>query len=162
MLDAAGTITADVTAAGMTFQANADGPASCRSQPDSRAVSDITGLELGELGPGTLRAQIGLPVATGPATLQVFIDGGDLAEGSFQPFWWGSGGLTGRAAGGTSGTVSLGDLTLEADAGSKPGSAPLPGVNDWPASLSGTISWSCGTWIVPIVGSSAPPASTRP
>lgn len=162
VLDASGTITADVTAAGMTFQANADGPANCRSQPDSLAVSDVTGLELGELGPGTLRAQIWLPIAPGPAALEVFIDAGDLGEGSFQPFWSGSGGVTGGTAGRTSGTASLGELKLEADAGSKPGSAPLPGVTDWPASISGTISWSCGAWIVPIVNASPPPASAAP
>lgn len=163
VLDASGTTTATVTAAGgIPFRATDGGSARCQSHPDSQAAESITGLDLGELGPGTLRVMIGLPLLAGPASVELFIDGGDLPEGSFQPFWSGSGPVTSRAPGATSGSVMVREATLEADAGSKPGISPLPGVADWPVSLKATIEWSCGAWVETVPGPSAPPPSIAP
>jgi hypothetical protein len=156
VLDATGSTTATITAKATTFVPKDGGQARCQSGPDSRAVAVVTALELGELGSGTLRTELFL---TGDTT-EVFIDGGDLPEGSFLPFWTGTVTFARTDADGMSGTASFRALALEVDAGSKPGTSPLPGLDHWPATLSGTISWTCGAWATPI--SSDPPPSSAP
>ena len=156
VLEADGATTDEIVAGRMTFVAKDGGRATCRSLPDSREVGDVTALELGELGPGTLRATLGL---AGPS-LEVFVDGGDLPDGSFQPFWTGPVAVTPPPAEGGRGMAVFTQLRLEADPGSKPGSSPA-GTGDWPDTLSGTISWLCGAWDVPDA-SGAPPPSIAP
>ena len=145
----------------MRFVARDGGRARCQSVADSEAVAGITALELGELGPGTLRATLAVQTSA-VASVELFIDGGDLVEGSFQPFWTGPIKVTEPHGDGAVGTVTFSGLKLEADAGSKPGLSPLPGVDEWPASLSGTMSWSCEPWTIPVPSGGAPSPSIAP
>ena len=162
VLEAMGATRGVVIRATMPFVAKDGGPARCQSAPDSQAVARVTALELGELGSGTLRATLGLAVqASAAASVELFIDGGDLPEGSFQPFWTGLFNVTASHGDGTSGTVTFSGLKLEADAGSKPGMSPLPGLGLWPATLAGTLSWSCEPWTIPLP-SGAAVSSTAP
>jgi hypothetical protein len=166
VLAATGTTRMQMPAGPLSFVAKNDGAADCRSGPDSRAVAGVTALELGELGSGTLRAMVGLP---GPedagASAQFFIDGGDLPEGSYQPFWSGPVKVTTSKDVGASGTLTFSALPLEPDPGQvKAGeTGPPADSGGWPATLTGTLSWTCGPWAPPVPGGpSAPPPSTAP
>jgi hypothetical protein len=150
VLDAAGTTEAAITGGDLRFTAKDRGAALCRSLPDSRAVSDVTALELGELGSGTLRAMLGVSAGTGIGTAEIFIDGGDLPEQSFLPSWTGRVTITSSTANGASGSMTFTALALQADPAGKPGLPAPAGVDEWPATLSGTVSWSCDPWAIPI------------
>jgi hypothetical protein len=149
VLEASGATRGVAIGGAMPFVALDGGRARCQSAPDSQAVAGVTALELGELGSGLLRATLGLAAQTsGAASVELFIAGG-LAEGAFQPFWTGPVKVTASHGGGASGTVTFSRLKLEVAAGSKPGMSPLPGIHDWPATLSGALSWSCEPWTIP-------------
>ena len=159
VLQATGTATAVVAGGSAMFAARDGGPATCHSLPDSRQVGDVTALDLGELGPGTLRAMLN---PAGPS-LAAFIDGGDLPDGAYQPFWSGPVTIRSTGAGSTAGTATFAALTLEIEAATKPGEPP-PGIDAWPDRLAGTISWTCAPWAAPDGPgrSAAPSASTGP
>jgi hypothetical protein len=145
----------------MPFVAMDGGRARCLSVPDSQTVADVTALDLGELGSGLLRATLGLAAQTSDTTVELFIAGG-LPEGAFQPFWTGPVKVTAFHDAGASGTMTFSRLTLEVDAGSKPGMSPLPGIHKWPATLGGTLSWSCEPWTIPMPSGGAPSPSIAP
>jgi hypothetical protein len=166
VLEATGVTHLQMPVGPMPFVAKDGGPADCRSGPDSRAVAGVTALDLGELGSGTLRAMVALP---GPedasASVEMFIDGGDLPEGTYQPFWSGPVKVTTSKSQGATGTLTFHALPLEPDPGqAKAGeTGPPADTGGWPATISGTLSWSCGPWAAPaLVGPSAPPASDAP
>ena len=161
ILTASGTTDATASGEGLAFTATAGGSATCVSRPDQLLVGGVTALDLGALGEGTLRAQWEVPAGGVAATVEAFIDGADLADGAFQPFWSGPAGLTAVLPDGTSGTLAFDPLTIEPDPGLKPGETARAGGVEWPAALSGTISWSCAPWPTP-ASSGAPPASVRP
>jgi hypothetical protein len=147
---------------GLAFTATVAGSAACASRPDQLLVGGVTALDLGTLGDGTLRARWEVPAGGAAATtIEAFIDGADLADGAFQPFWSGPARLTAALPDGTSGTLAFGPLTIEPDPARKPGETALAGEIEWPAALSGTISWACAPWPTP-VSSGAPPPSARP
>jgi hypothetical protein len=114
---------------------------SCASIGDSTATGTVTGLDLGELGPGTLRGTLSLDPATTVEHLSLFIDGGDLAEGAAQPFWEGDATLRDLSPDAISGTAAFRDLAYTDGAVSKGGPAPSGGT--WPTTLTGTLHWNC-------------------
>jgi len=165
VLAAAGQTQVELQAGAIPFVARDGGRADCRSVPDSQTVADITALDLGELGSGTLRAMIGVPVQLSDgATAELFIDGGDLPEGSPQLSWSGPVQVTELGAEGASGKLTFTSLGL-ANPASKPDPASsvltsaAPG---WPATISGSLSWTCQPWATPLPDSVAPPPSVAP
>ena len=157
LLAAGATRLVAISGGAVRFVALDGGRAQCQSVPDGLAVEGVTALELGKLGSGTLRGMLGLPgSSSAAASIELLVDSGEFVEGSFQPFWRGPVKVTESHDQGASGTVTFSGLRLEADAGSKPGLSPLPGVGHWPATLTGRMSWSCEPWAIP--ASSAPPS----
>lgn len=121
----------------LMFVAQDHGRARCESVPDGRDVAVVTGLELGELGSGTLRATLPLKAETRVgARAEFFIDGGDLAEGVNQPFWGGPVQITELGGGGLSGRLTFENLERV--------DTHLP--DAWPATISGTVRWACEPW----------------
>jgi len=155
----------ELQAGAIPFVARDGGRADCSSGPDSQAVARITALDLGELGSGTLRATIGVPgQAADGATAELFIDGGDLPEGSMQPFWSGPVQLAELGGEGASGKLTFTSLGLS-NAAEKPeqgSSGPTSAAPGWPATISGSLSWTCQPWATPLPGSVAPPPSVAP
>jgi hypothetical protein len=98
---------------------------------------------------------------SGLTTAELWIDGANIPEGVFQPFWTGPARITESGAGAVSGTMTFRALKLEVDAVLKPGQSAPAEVADWPATLSGAISWECGPWATPM-SSGPPPASSAP
>jgi hypothetical protein len=149
VLEAAGATHFEMQAGAVPFVARDGGRAECRSVPDGRTVADVTALELGELGSGTLRATLSLPAqASDGATAEFWIDGGDLPDGSIQPFWRGSVQVTEIGADGASGKLIFTSLELEGGA-EKPNSespAPTSAAPGWPSTISGVLGWSCQPW----------------
>jgi len=141
VLQAAGTATLTMAVDPGAFAARDGGAATCESEQDGRGVAIVTALDLGQLGPGTLRARVS-PSADGPdgGRVELWIDGADLPEGASQPFWLGSAEVT-RSDG--AGQATFIDVGREGDPALVPGSGAADG---WPASLSGTLSWSCQPW----------------
>jgi len=145
VLRAAGTATLTMAADPGAFAARDGGAATCESEQDGRGVAIVTALDLGELGSGTMRARVS-PSADGPdaGRVELWIDGGDLPEGASQPFWLGSAEIT-RSDG--AGQATFIDVGREGDPAPEPGSdAKDISADGWPASLSGTLSWSCQPW----------------
>jgi len=149
VLEATGATRFDMQAVAVPFVARDGGRAVCRSVPDGRTVADVTALELGELGSGTLRATLSLPAqASDGAAAEFWIDGGDLSDGSIQPFWRGSVQVTEIGADGASGKLIFASLERENGA-EKPISespAPTSAAPGWPSTISGLLSWSCQPW----------------
>jgi hypothetical protein len=154
VLTAPATVSVRIDPTQVTFVAQDQGPAECRSGPDTPRFADLSALDLGELGEGTLRA--GLMIDTegpGTASVELFIDGADLPEGSPMVSWSGAVAVTSMSPSGDAGTVSFSDLALSqgdgkpapADSGSEVG-LPSPLVSDWPATLTGTLDWTCQPW----------------
>ena len=155
VLEAPGHTEAAITGGDLSLEPTHGGAASCRSVPDGTVVSDVTALDLGELGSGTLRAMWSVPGRTGAGAAELFIDAGDLADGAFQPFWAGPVHVTARAGDGASGTMTFTGLELETDMMSKPGQPGPANAAAWPPTISGSLSWACEPWVVP-APSSAP------
>ena len=130
------------------FVAGTEASARCASTPDGRTVADVVGLDLGELGPGTLRGTISLPgQASGEASASFFIDAGDLPDGSSQPSWSGPVRMSELGLDGRSGKLTFSNLGRDPDAALKPGSsAPPASSGTFPDALSGTITWACQPW----------------
>jgi hypothetical protein len=137
-----------LAATSLPFAAQDGGQAECRSVPDSRAVSSVSGLDLGELGPGTLRVGFTLGTAgSGTADTELFIDAGDLPEGSPLVSWTGTVVVAGTNADGSAGQLTFSNLALSSGDGKPaPESAPPPSATVWPATLSGTLTWMCQAW----------------
>jgi hypothetical protein len=127
-----------------SFGPNDDGPATCRSAPDGRAVEQVTALDLGELENGTLRAFIWPPPgqADGIGRVELFPDGADVPAGAVLPAWSGPGTFEVDATG------QRGSSTFVATLGGPPAPA-------WPATLAGTVTWACDDWPVAAGPSSA-------
>jgi hypothetical protein len=141
VLDASGSTTFTLDAGRVPFVASLSGRASCGSDPDGRTVIDVTALDLGELGSGTLRAFVGLPVAaTESATAEFFIDAGDLADGATPPSWTGRVLVSGLSADHASGRLAFDGLSQHLD-----DKMPAPAAM-WPATISGELSWTCQPW----------------
>jgi hypothetical protein len=141
VLEASGTSTFALDATTLPFIVRQGGLASCRSDPDGRTVVDVTALGLGELGPGTLRGFVALPVAaTEPASAEFFIDAGDLPEGATPPSWTGRGLVSGISADHASGRFAFDGLSQHVD-----DKMPAP-ASTWPSTISGELSWTCQPW----------------
>jgi MFS family permease len=153
-------VLADASAA---FVARDDGEAECRSVGDSRSFSDLSGLDLGELGPGTLR--VGFTLGTdGPnaAMVEYFIDAGDLPEGAQMISWAGIAQTSDMTADSTSGRLTFTDLPLaRSDGKPAPDSTPPP-VEAWPSTLSGSMTWACDPWSPQLGDGVPPPPSMTP
>jgi hypothetical protein len=141
VLESTGTTTFTLDVATLPFATQQGGRATCRSDPDGRTVVDVTALELGELGPGTLRAFVGLPVAASePASAAFFIDAGDLPEGATPPSWTGRVLVSGISADHASGRLAFDGLSQHVDE-----KMPAP-ASTWPSTISGELSWTCQPW----------------
>lgn len=133
--------TAELDATSIPFVPLERGLAECRSMPDSRVVGAIMSLDLGELGPGTFRGSFRLDQTNpGPAPIELFVDGGDIPEGSFQPWWTGTAEIVERTSDGSTGRIRFENLLLQTDP-----NLPAPKIA-WDAALSGTIEWRCQAW----------------
>lgn len=149
VLEAAGQTHFELEPVVVPFVAKDPGRAACSSVPDGRTVAAITALELGKLGSGTLRATLSLTAqAPDRATAEFFIDGADLQEGSIAPSWSGSVKVTEIGVDGASGKLTFSGLEVsnpaaKPDSGSSAVRSTAPG---WPASLSGSLSWTCQPW----------------
>jgi hypothetical protein len=133
---------------GVRFVAGTDAAARCTSTPDGRTVADVVGLDLGELGPGTLRGTVSLPgQVSDQASASFFIDAGDLPDGSSQPSWSGAARVSDLGLDGMSGKLTFSGLGRDPDPALKPGSsAPAASAGALPEVLSGTITWACQPW----------------
>ncbi len=136
--------TAELDATSIPFVPLERGPAECRSMPDSRVVAWIMGLDLGELGPGTVRGWVTLDQDNpGMAHVELIVGGEDLPEGSFQPFWIGWAEIVERTSDGSTGRIRFENLLLQTG----PDTSTGPKIA-WDAALSGTIKWRCQAWEV--------------
>ena len=146
VLHAPATMTLAMPADVGPFVARGDGAATCDSDPDGRTVAAITGLDLGTVRSGRLRGTVTRSAAgSASATAEFWIDGGSLPDGAYQPFWGGPVQVVDGGADGDVGHVAFVDLKREADPSMKPGGNPSA-ADDWPATLSGTVSWMCQPW----------------
>jgi hypothetical protein len=149
VLEAIGETTFALDAGPLPFVPTAQGRADCRSAPDGRTVVEVAARDLGELGSWTLRASVALPTSPSePATAAFFIDAGDLAEGSVQPFWSGHVLLASASADQASGHLAFDGLGQEIDPKMPaPGSsAAAAAARAWPATISGQLTWNCQPW----------------
>jgi hypothetical protein len=121
------------------FNAVADAQASCASIDDSTVIGSIETLNAGELRGGTLRATVSIEDRVN-ARISLFIDGADVPAGEPQPFWDGAIALHDVAADGATGTA---EFTNVAQAGADAGKGPAPTGSSWPATLSGSMHWTC-------------------
>ena len=131
-----------LTLAGTTpaFAGTVNSPISCVSVPDGRSVQSVLGLAFGELGSGTIRGTVS--GGSGDAwSVELYVDGGDIADGAAQPFWRGPVMIDHVDPDGISGKVTFSDLRLEA--GKDAVASAIPG---WPATLSGSLGWTCQAW----------------
>jgi hypothetical protein len=140
-LQASGETTLMLDASELPFAARNGGRADCQSNADGQTVVLITAFDLGELGPGTLRAMLSMPIAPSePATAEFFVDGGDLPEGATAPSWTGRVLVTGMGADHASGRLAFDGLSQHVDE-----EMPAPATS-WPTSISGELTWSCHPW----------------
>lgn len=132
---------AELDATSIPFVPLERGLAECRSMPDSRVVESITGFDLGELGPGTIRGTVSLDQNDpGTAHIELLVDGADLGEGAFQPFWIGQAEIVERTSDGSIGRILFENLLLQTNP-----DLPAPKIA-WDAALSGRIDWRCQAW----------------
>lgn len=159
-----------LTPVAVSFVAHDAGQAECHSVPDHRTFNDLSALDLGELGPGTLRG--GLTVwadGSGSGSMELFIDGGDMPEGSPMVSWVGPATVTSMSTAGDSGALSFDGLVLSTGAG-KPVPAdsgqevatPAPLASPWPSTISGTLDWACQPWLAAAAPGQIPPPSIAP
>jgi hypothetical protein len=149
VLESAGEASLAMPAGAVPFVAHDRGRATCSSVPDGRNVETVTALELGKLGPGTLRATLTLPAgASDAAKAEFWIDGADIPDGSTQPFWTGSVVVTGMGTDQASGRLTLDGLAREIDPNVLKGGAPAATSDgsNWPATIAGVMSWTCQPW----------------
>jgi hypothetical protein len=133
----------------LPFAARAASSVACDSEPDGRTVVGITALELGELGPGTLRGTVRLPVAPSDMpTAEFFVDLGDLPEGSIPPSWSGRVLVTAMGADRASGRLAFDGLALliPDKMPDEQSAAAIAVGKAWPTTISGEMSWSCQPW----------------
>jgi len=133
------------------FEPRGAGRADCQSVADGIDVERVVALSLGSLNGGLLRADIALPVeGVSIGYIALFVDAATLPAGNVPPTWEKAGPEINSASGGTSGTIRIEGAQLRsgAEMGAPTGS--------WPATLSGTITWSCGEWFAP---DAAPPTT---
>jgi hypothetical protein len=133
--ESAGTTNAVITTPSDGFVPTADGPATCRSVSDGDAIGEVTALDLGQLGNGTLRAFATIESETG-VRLELFIDGADVADGA-APSWTGLASVGSRSMDGLAATITFDGLALVTDP-----KLPLPAAA-WPRALSGSLGWGC-------------------
>lgn len=147
ILRTTGTATLALTNLPAFVSAGADGTVECVSGRDVAQVDGVSALNLGELDRATVRGSLHPGTGAGdPGAIELFIDGGDLAEGTFQPFWHGGGTFVSEADG-VSGRAGF-SATLETDP-----KLPAPDPR-WPLVLSGMLTWTCQPW--PDPGDSSP------
>ena len=138
---APGRVRVEIRGASPPFTARIDAAAECSSVADDRSVGSVSALDVGELGSGTVRASISLVSSADQVpSIDLFVDGGDLPEGSEQPFW--SGPLLVIQAAADTGRASFEGVDRVAE----PDPPPSTGTDPWPDSLSGTITWTCDPW----------------
>ena len=133
----------------LPFAARSAASAACGSEPDGRTVVDVTALDLGELGPGTLRGTLLLPVVPSDMpTAEFFVDLGDLPDGSIPPSWSGRVLLTGMDADHASGRLAFDGLALliPDKMPEEQSSAAIAVGKAWPTTISGEMSWNCQPW----------------
>lgn len=137
--EAAGSTEATIESGSTTFVPRHGGEADCHSAPDSTFVGGIIALDLGELGPGTLRAIFEVPTNAAQTHVEIFIDGADVGPDEGQPTWTGSAEVAASGIART-GTITFTNLGLYTDS-----KLPAP-VAPWDAPISGSISWECQDW----------------
>ena len=128
-----GSIAVDLSSTSLVFVPRTDGGAMCTSEDDGPAVARVNALDLGELGPGTLRATLHVGNVRSEVTAELWIDGADIPEGGTQPFWRGPLRVIREETEGASGQ---GEFAFT-----------LPGGSPWPSTLTGSISWTCRPWV---------------
>jgi hypothetical protein len=141
VLEAAGRMTGSVTGDSLQLVARAEATARCFSVADGRDLAYVTTDDIGEFGPFTLGAYTAVG-GTDRAVVDLVVDSADLAEGADPLGWTGPARLVESDEGRTRGEVAFENLPREVV---KQPSATSSAA-DWPATLSGTISWACAPW----------------
>jgi hypothetical protein len=137
ILFATGSTTANVAGGSMTASGT-DDHANCASEPDGIVLGTVA-FNVGPFGPGTLSAH--LEFETGGAVRgELLEEGAAMPNDGYEPSWFGPMQVVELNAERTRGRVSFAALPYYDDP-SGPGPAPA----GWPASVSGTISWTCGS-----------------
>jgi hypothetical protein len=134
------------------YAARTDSPATCGSVSDGEAVSSVSATAIGTIDGADLDATVGGIDSEVPV-----VGVGGVPTVNFKTIGW-SGPIESveRTLGGRDGRVTFVGMAIEnLGAGD-----PVPG--DWPATLSGTLSWSCGDWIGPVVPPGPGPADPQP
>jgi hypothetical protein len=143
VLEATGRMTGTVTGDNLRLVARAEATARCFSVADGRDLAYATTDDIGEFGPLTLRAWVHATVGgADPVTVDLVVDSADLAEGADPLGWTGPARMVEADEGRMRGEVAFENLPREVV---KQPSATSAGA-DWPATLSGTISWACAPW----------------
>lgn len=147
VLEATGTMTLAMPG-GAPFVPGTAISARCESTPGGSTVAEVVGLDLGELGLGTLQGTITLPdQVSDEANVSFFIDAGDLRDGSSPPSWSGLARASELGPAGASGTLTFSGLGRDPEPALKPGmSAPTASPGAFPDALSGTVTWACQPW----------------
>jgi hypothetical protein len=146
-LQAAGRMQVEVRGGSVPFSPRAGATADCTSDIAGATVVGVAALDAGELGSGTLRASVGgLAHLDRIGVVELFIDGADVVDGSAQPFWNAPLQILTLGPDGLTGNGSFEHARLVTDQ-KEPTSS---GAGAWPAVLSGTISWTCDPFALPL------------
>jgi type II secretory pathway pseudopilin PulG len=116
---------------------DAGGAGRCESGPDQAAVTTVTELDLGELDGASLRGSISVS-GQDVASVDLFIDGGDLSGEEPAPAWNCVAAVTVL-----SDRMQRGAIEFDAEIVPPDPRMPSP-TRTWPGRLSGTIEWTCG------------------
>ncbi len=138
---------ASVTLDGVpAIEPSTSGRADCHSVADGTDVAGVSALSLGDLDGNALRAGINLPQPGGSVGhISLFVDAAHLPEGTVAPTWDTDEVEIHASSDGASGSLQFEDAPIRVDPESDAAAA------SWPASLSGEITWSCGSWFAPDV-----------
>lgn len=131
------------------FVASDPSTADCSSAPDGQKVDSIRAADLEELRAGPLTMTFLPQEPTGGSTLSFSVDGFDVSnDGSGGAAW--AGGfvqIEDLGPGASSGTIVFGGLSWTDPLVKYDPTAPAPSpTGGWPATLSGTLTWTCRPW----------------
>jgi len=121
------------------YSARGDGLAECMSEPDGEDVSWVAAIAIGTIDGVDVRAVVSnVDFEASFVTVSV-----QPTAGSKFQSWSGPVEFADRTLGDRNARITFVEAVREAS------EAGGPAQRDWPAALSGTLTWSCGDWIGP-------------